>query len=723
MRPMHGGCGWALVAAVVAPVLAAVVWAGPAAAETTLEVDAGYAGSFVPGQEVPVRVRVSADRLVRGTLEVGVGRPEDGVPVSMAVEVPGGSQKEFLIAAPSGFDQGPDVVATLHQGDQLVASGQTSIRVAADTELVGILPGALGGRPVPGAAPLAVDAGTARFAAVGAAAIEQAPASLGPLSTLAADVDEIAGLSPGARAGVLRWIDDGGRLLVDAARGQAVPGLPDAWQPGPRGRAAAGMGEVVATDGAIAAGRWAGLVEPSGRAMVSRQFGGELPLATTLASDAGLRTPKIAWLVGFLAVYVILVGPVLFFAVRRRGRPELAWVAVPLVALLFTSGSWAVGRNLRKATELVHASVLSTGAGGPVATSYVGVFSRSGETARIGFPAGWSSGTFSDLGQPATPSLLTRTQDGTEVRLPLDTGQFGMVQATGPAPAEVAGGLEITAGAEPGGRIPGAVRNHTPFQLDQVAVFAGADVVLVGDLGPGEELPFVLTDAGLGRMGGPGGAEFRVWGGPRLGTPESVADFGLWQAALRSGGANFLSPAAVVAAGWTRDYQPEIRVSGRSAQPGGRTLVVGRHHVPPPTTGSTTTAARRDIVRDPFGNRFGPGFNPGRGAGSGSVVRFVLPDGADTSKLVLRSPFGGAELWQDGAWQPATCEGPNCEALGPVPGDCPPGVPCRAIGRPFPMAVDLTVPASSVREGVVYVRVPGPASLDQPFPLSIGRGA
>jgi ABC-type uncharacterized transport system ATPase subunit len=39
-----------------------------------------------------------------------------------------------------------------------------------------------------------VDAGTARFAAIGEGDLEQAPASLGPLSTLVADVDEIGRL-------------------------------------------------------------------------------------------------------------------------------------------------------------------------------------------------------------------------------------------------------------------------------------------------------------------------------------------------------------------------------------------------------------------------------------------------------------------------------------------------------------------------------------------------
>ena len=714
MRPVHGGCWWALAAVVVA----SMVWAGPAAAETTLELDAGYAASFVPGEEVPVRVRVSADRLVRGTLEVGIGDPENGVPVAMAVEVPGGSEKEFLLTAPSGFNSSPDVVARLRQGDQLVASGQVTIRASADIELVGVLPGALRGRPVPGLTALAVDAGSARFAAIGAGELEQAPASLGPLSVLVADVEEIGRLSPAARAGVLRWVDDGGRLLVDAARGQTIPGVPEGWQPGRGGRAAAGMGEVVATDGAVAAGRWAGLIEPSGRSASSNRFGGELPLASSLASDAGLRTPEIGWLVGFLALYVVVVGPVVFYAVRRRNRPELAWVAVPLVALLFSSGSWAVGRNLRNATELVHASILSSGTGGPVATSYVGVFSRSGETARIGFPAGWSSGPFAPFGQAAAPSVINQTAEGPEARLPLDPGQFGMVQATGPAP-EKAGGLEVSAGLEPGGRVTGTVRNPTPFALDAVVVFSGSDATVVGSLGPGDQRTFTMSNLGQPRMEG-GGAEFRVWGGMGFGSPESVADIGLWQAVLTAGGANFRSPDAVVAAGWTRDYQPEVRVGRRVARPEGRTVVLGRQAVSLARSGSTPIAARREIVRDPFSNRFNA---PQRG--QGTIVRFVLPEGADQNKLVLKSPFGAADIWQDGAWQPASCEGANCPR-GPEVLNCPPGARCPVPapgfqGGPLGGNADLTVPTAGVRDGVVFARLPGPALIEQPFPISIGR--
>jgi hypothetical protein len=471
---------------------------------------------------------------------------------------------------------------------------------------------------------------------------------------------------------------------------------------------------VVATGGAVAAGRWSGLVEPSGRGAVSSRFGGEAPLASTLAADAGLRTPEIGWLVGFLITYVVVVGPVVFFAARRRGRPELAWVAVPLVALLFTSGSWAVGRNLRKATELVHASVLTTGAGGPVATSYVGVFSRSGETARIGFPSGWSTGTFAGAGGAAAPTLVTQTSDGPEARLALNVGQFGMVSATGPAPGDGTGGLQVTATSDAGGRVTGSVRNATPFRLDGVALFVGTDTVGVGGLAPGEESPFSVV-TGQARFDG-GNPEFTVWGGLGMGTPDAVADIGLWQAAQSTAGLNLLSPDLIVAAGWTKDFVPDVRVGGRKARPKGRPVVMSRAPLRLPAAGPATNAARRDIVRDPFVNRFA------RPAAAGSVVRFVFPDGADTSNVTMTNLFGSGEVWQDGAWQAAPCQGGDCHAPN-IKDACPPGAACAVGPQWFPGIAKLIVPAAGVRDGVVYVRLPGPASIQQPAPLTLGRSA
>ncbi|MDQ6727644.1 MAG: hypothetical protein M3066_15970 [Actinomycetota bacterium] len=719
MRPVRGGPWWALAFALLA-LFALIGFAGPAAADTTVQVDPGYAGAYVPGQAVPVRVAVSADRLLRGTLEVAVG--SGAAPVAMAVEVPGGSQKQFLVVAPGSHDEAAGVVVRLRESGRIVASGGGQLQAANDQELVGLLPGALHGRSVPGPAPLAVDAGTARFAAVGEAELDAAPGSLGPLSTLGMDTDELARMAPGARAGVLSWVQDGGRLLVDAGRGQPVPGLPDEWQPGARGRVAAGLGEVVATDGAMAASRWANLVEPTSRTGTAVRFPADASVASSLASAAGLRSPRLGWLVGYLAFYVVLVGPVLFLAVRRRRRPELAWVAVPLVALLFSTGSYAVGRNLRTAAQLVHGSVLSTGPGGATVTSYVGVFSRGGRTIHIGFPAGASVLPLARQGTAgAGVTGVSVTSDGSDAQIPLDAGQFGMVAASGPVAG--ATGLQVSSAvAHAGGGVTGTVRNLASFRVDDVAIFAGQDGTLVGSLAPGEQRDWTVANPIAAARGG---VEFQLWNGAQSG-PNSDAfwDPALWQAAARVAGSGFRAPGTVVAAGWTRDFAPAVRLDGRAAQPGGRTVVVTRSAVALASPDAQIEfAARTEVVRDPFSGGFG-------GGGSRqSVVRFVLPDGAPTAGLIVREPFANAELWQDGAWRPAACSAPNCTTVVGGVGfgqSCPPIAPCgppttAPIAKPNVLGGAFTVPDGAVRDGVVYARVPGPASPDEGVQVTLGR--
>ena len=59
-------------------------------------------------------------------------------------------------------------------------------------------------------------------------------------------------------------------------------------------------------------------------------------VANSLAGDAGLRLPRLTILLGFLGLYIVVVGPITALVLRRRRRPEMAWVAVPTLALLFT---------------------------------------------------------------------------------------------------------------------------------------------------------------------------------------------------------------------------------------------------------------------------------------------------------------------------------------------------------------------------------------------------
>ncbi len=151
------------------------------------------------------------------------------------------------------------------------------------------------------------------------------------------------------------------------------------------------------------------------------------------------------------------------------------------------------------------------------------------------------------------------------------------------------------------GEASGRVRNATEWALDDVAVFVGTGGSLVGRLEAGEEREWNLGDTDENFLfQGEAGIEFRIWGGfgPFSTGRDNVSDMSLWETAKAFGGHEFLGPGEVVAAGWTRHFAPPIRVDGRDAGRGGRSLVLGRSRVEVPTD-STTLDIRREVVRAP----------------------------------------------------------------------------------------------------------------------------
>src|SRR5690606_36043680 len=150
-----------------------------------------------------------------------------------------------------------------------------------------------------------------------------------------------------------------------------------------------------------------------------------------LARDAGLRVPQIGWLVGFLAAYVLVAVPLTLTVLRRRGRGELGWVALPLVALGFTAGGWLAGRGVRDDTTVAHATVVRISEAGAGATTGVGVVSNGGGRVTTTFRATWhATGTGNEWFGPRTPVVAAATNDGVALTQRLQPGEFGVRAAT-----------------------------------------------------------------------------------------------------------------------------------------------------------------------------------------------------------------------------------------------------------------------------------------------------
>ena len=620
----------------------------PAArAESRLDVSAGYGGFHVPGRSLPVQVTVTAERLVKGELVVlGTGSSPRA---SLPVEVAGGSVKRFTLIVPGGVTSSSGSIdVELRVGGRALGRGKAEVKDADDTELVGLGP-QLVEDSLPGPAPLTVDAGVARFAALDAGLLAQAPTSLEPLSAVGLGSGELTALAPGVRAGLLRWVGSGGHLLLDKAPGTAIDGLPAEWQPGPAGRVAAGVGEVRLTGDAMSAGRWAGLIEPSsvGRDAGPNGFFSPESVADSLARDAGLRLPGLPWLLGFLGLYIAVVGPVTGFVLRWRRRPDLAWVVVPGLAVIFTVLAYGAGNQLRPGAGLAHGTVLETGASGPVATSWVALTRRNAGTAKVALPSGWAiKGSVSNNGNgfgPATPLLTVGDSGGPEAQLPLASGEFGVFKAQGPV--TVNGRLEVTASSSTDSRAEGTIRNGLPFALDEVIVLVDGRRARVGRLAPGEQKQWSAAGA---KNFDPSGSD--AWMSEMGFRSDGLVNFALWQSAQDDLGQDGDPTGTALAVGWTRDWKPEFSVDGQSRTAPGRTAVVGRA---PVTAGGRITdmTVAADVVRGPSLNPFHGKFI-GNNTGEASVVKLTLPPGPAGRHLMVRTslPLSAMAVWRNGAW-------------------------------------------------------------------------
>ncbi len=634
---------------------ALLVLPSSARAETRLSVDAGWDGRYRPGHAVPVRIEVRADRLIQGTLTVSAG---DGTDISLRVEVPGGSVKEYLLVVPtSPFDDEATVRASLRAGDEQ-ARGEAEVEFDPAEELVGLLP-AVTPADLPPALPLVGESGTARFVAIDDDALTTAAGSLAGLGTLVAAPDEIARLTADTRQAVLAWVNAGGHLLIDAQPGTEITGLPEPWQPGARPRVTAGMGEIRLTAGAATAGRWSDIVEPTPnvagedlRVMLEQGPFGFNSIGDGIARDAGLRVATPGWLLAFLIAYVVLAGPVTWIVLRAVRRPGLAWVAVPLVAVVFASASFVIGSDLRSGTRAAQGTVVVTSPAGAMGTTFVGSVSKNGGDADVTFPASWTLGAIDQSffgGDRGAVSVAINGERANAV-VPLDAGEFGLVRGQGAIAFE--GGLEIEATAIDDEAVSGTVRNTTELTLEEVGVFVGRHGKNIGALGPGEEADF---DIDAGRNADPWEpVENQVWSdalGWNTGRPDpdSVVNINLWNDA-RQAGPNFLASGAVVAAGWTRDLDVPARADDRLD---GRAVIIGRGAVAGLPDRINPLAVHQRILRTGQGaENVADAFDVG-GDFTGHLISLTVPDGTPSTgtELTAGSDVSGVQLWRGDRWE------------------------------------------------------------------------
>ena len=570
---------------------------GGSGVEVTLEVEAGVDGLFLAGGTVPVTVTIESDRSIEGTLEAfvqteldpqqfGFGQADAPGPLmAVEVEVPsaGSRRVDMTLGVSGGAADGTVRVRFLGDDDEdPLATARADLEADWDTELVAILHDG-------SSEPAGIE--SERFPAMS----EERLAVFHAVATDRGDVpgfdayhsvyspdSVLAGLNEAWQQALISWVEHGGQLLVD---GSYPTWLLDAITAASGTTAVAlGLGSVRPAEGAMVA---AVANSPVASWPDQRGLSSQVTLALwfdlgTLASRtselAGFSQPDLGGIGMAVVIYLVVVGPLVFFATRRRRW--LRWVVPPVLAVIGTGLVFSISDQLETVVDPAHISVVHLGPTQADQFSMVGVSDDWDLGDAVEFPPTWTPAAVSWIGPGGEPSSLEqraeRTAQGMVVE-PTSDENFGSVAARGPIPTP--GSIELTEIDVTWQRTRGKVTNSTELDLDNVVMWGPMGARKIGDLDAGETESFVFDAEGSGGLieaiSLVGSGQFNNLGLPQFdvgGDVEEMAPLELLGLDLTYY-RRYVSPNELVIIGWTNQLPTAATVGGRAVSTG-RTLVV-----------------------------------------------------------------------------------------------------------------------------------------------------
>lgn len=623
-----------------------------------LDVVVGYGGEVSTGAWTPVQVEVAPQRPVAGLLAVDSQTPHGGVVRrELEIEVSGGARNLYRFVVPGG-----DVEVTLTEADTHASVDRRRAGGSREQFLVGHL------EAVPSPAPALLSEETGRpgtWVGVDPAWLAL-PEALDSLGTLVATEPQLTALGDEA-ARALDTAVVAGLHLVVVADGQgavSTAGLTSqqvtvaavgaaeavtvdgpAWSVEQDGVAVAaavdrGKGRIVTTTvppGGANGTLWSQLVAPSESSGQSEwdvranpwQFG-------RLMAGPDSSVPTLPWFAAFLAAYILAVGPLNGFVLRRVGRQELAWVTVPAVTALFTAGAVAGSVGSSPVVGSVARAVWSVDG---AAEEHVAVAVRAPESgARTAtLPGGeWAASPVSQGGPRGMSSaVIAPVPGGTQVRIDLASLEFGGVVASRPTQVTPPLTISAVAGTD---AVVATVENTGSTLLQGVLIRAGSTHRHVDELAPGEETTVEI----------PGGALTSVepWQDPFQDLEEhgNPATLPLSLEPLLRSGIMDGDPGLVWAVAASSQGSIDVEVDGAPAKDEGTLFAVGTRPTLPEDGSVGPYAVSRELVSS--GGEWRPGPQAVEGTDE-AVLRYRFPAAGSLDALVedldRGANFGGGQ--------------------------------------------------------------------------------
>jgi hypothetical protein len=316
----------------------------------------------------------------------------------------------------------------------------------------------------------------------------------------------------------------------------------------------------------------AGLANFGSQPSISAKSGA---LTSVLANLPGLNLPSLELTGGLVLLYVLLVGPVNYFVLGAMRRRALAWVTVPLIAVVAAGGAYGAGLLTKgRSVQANQVTILHLQAGWDHAyqETYTGIMApaRGDYDASIagGRPLISPIATNGSFGPGSGSGSIRVNVDNNGVTLP---GMTAFVLG-GFATESMSAAPQLTAHVQlVNGKLTGTIENHSSLTFTDAVLIAGDNFQTVGALKPGATMTVNLAPKPANPFGQP--TYTRIYGtaffnGPQPTNPTDAQreDYAKTQilAVLPTGasfkGSSFPSTPLLVA--WTHEPFQAITVNG-----------------------------------------------------------------------------------------------------------------------------------------------------------------
>ena len=216
-----------------------------------------------------------------------------------------------------------------------------------------------------------------------------------------------------------------------------------------------------------------------------------------LARDAvrnlsGLTLPSVWLMFCFLGIYVLAIGPINYFALKRLKRAELAWVTIPALITIFSLGTILTGFRTKGNQVIVNQISIAYGqVDGDQAQveSVLGLYSPRRAAFDLNFPGDVLVRPLQDqfgVGGGTNSGVIERSNDVVvhDVRVDVSATEAFIINSYRPLP-DLSGEVTMTVD-DAGTRLSIVVANNSDLTIENASILIGYQLIGLGDLAPGQ---------------------------------------------------------------------------------------------------------------------------------------------------------------------------------------------------------------------------------------------